>query len=454
MEHNDFKILIVDDEEEYLEVLSLILSSKGYNTATASSGKEALELLVKEPFDLVLSDLIMDKMTGMELLKKVKLLDIPVKFIMVTGYGSIRNAVEAIKNGAFSYFIKGADPEQLIEEIAKLVKIKNIHKKDEIEDGEPLLTTINKEMQHVLSILKKVSCTDISILLTGESGVGKEVYAKYIHDHSLRNANPFVPVNCAALSLSILESELFGHEKGAFTGAGVKRIGRFEEADKGTLFLDEIGEINNDIQVKLLRVLESRSIERVGGNERIPVDIRLITATNKNLAVEMQSENFRKDLFYRINAICVEIPPLRQRKEDIFAFFDYFVKKFKSKYQKSISGFDDSIKHFLLNYDFPGNIRELRNIVERLVILSGDGLLKGEDLPDTFTSESAITSDMSVGNQSLKELRKEVEKKYISLVLETYNSDLTKAAEHLNITKRQLFNKIKEFDIKYSTWRS
>lgn len=449
MKQNDLNILIVDDEEDYLEVLSLILESKGFYTETASSGEEALELLMMKPFDLVLSDLIMDKMSGMGLLKKVKLLDIPVDFIMVTGYGSISNAVEAIKNGAFSYFIKGTDPEELVEEIAKLAKIKRVPKNSGMDYSEPLLTTNNKEMQNVLTILHKVSGTDVSILLTGESGVGKEVYAKYIHDHSLRAKNPFVPVNCAALSISLLESELFGHEKGSFTGAGVKRIGRFEEAGKGTLFLDEIGEINNDIQVKLLRVLESKSIERVGGNKRIPVDIRLITATNKNLAEEVQVGSFRKDLFYRINAISVEIPPLRHRKEDILAFFDYFVNKYQQKYQKPITGFDNAIKHFLQNHDFPGNIRELRNIVERLVILSVDGCLKGEDLPDILMSESATPIDMSIGSQSLKELRKEVEKNYIILVLETYNSDLNKTAEHLDITKRQLFNKIKEFDIKY-----
>lgn len=449
MEHRPFKILIVDDEADYLEVLRLILTAKGYQTETVSSSKEALECLLSKPFDLVLSDLIMPKMSGMELLKKVKMLQIPVEFIMVTGYGSISNAVEAIKNGAFSYFIKGDDPEELLGEIAKLAEIKCIPRKDKFDYTAPLLTTNNAEMQHVLSILQKVSKTDISVLLTGESGVGKEVYAKFIHDQSQRKSYPFVPVNCAALSVSVLESELFGHEKGAFTGATTKRIGRFEEANHGTLFLDEIGEIHNDIQVKLLRVIESKTIERVGGNERIPVDIRFICATNKNLSAEIQARNFRKDLFFRINAISVEIPPLRQRKEDISAFFEYFVNKFQQKYQKRINGFDASIDHFLQTYDFPGNIRELRNIVERLVILSADDRLKGADLPETFAMESPFSNDVMVGNQSLKELRKEVERKYITLVLETYNADLTKASEHLGITKRQLFNKIKEFEIKY-----
>lgn len=449
MERNNFRILIVDDEEEYLEVLSLILKSKGYDTETASSAEEALDLLMKRSFDLILSDLIMDKMNGMELLKKLKVLDISVDFIMVTGYGSISNAVEAIKNGAFSYFIKGSDPQELVDEISKLAAIKNVPKRCKQSHHEPILTTQNKEMQQVLSILHKTSGTDISILLTGESGVGKEVYAKYIHDHSMRKANPFVPVNCAALTKSLLESELFGHEKGAYTGASEKRMGRFEEANKGTLFLDEIGEINNDIQVKLLRVLESRTIERVGGNSRIPVDIRLITATNKNLAVEIQNGSFRKDLFYRINAISIEIPPLRHRKEDIMTFFHYFLDLFQQKYHKSINGWDDSIKHFLQTYEFPGNIRELRNIVERLVILSDNGFLTGGDLPETNYDEPIVNYDPNIRNQSLKELRKEVEKKYITLVLESYNADLSKAAGHLDITKRQLFNKIKEFSIKY-----
>ncbi|WP_042357678.1 sigma-54-dependent transcriptional regulator [Bacillus rubiinfantis] len=447
MRETNFKILIVDDEEDYLEVLNLILTSKGYYTEMASSAKQALECLQTQTFDLVLSDLIMPEMSGMELLKKIKILQIPTEFIMVTGYGTISNAVKAIKQGAFSYFIKGADPEDLLQEIEKLAHIKRIPKEDKQRYSKPILTTNNPEMQHVLSILQKVAETDISVLLTGESGVGKEVYARYIHNQSQRKEQPFVAVNCAALSISILESELFGHEKGSFTGAVTKRIGRFEEAHNGTLFIDEIGEIHNDIQVKLLRVIENRTIERVGGNEHIPVNIRLITATNKNLGAEIQAENFRKDLFYRINAISIDIPPLRHRREDIESFFSYFVEKFQEQYQKTIYSIDDAIFHFLKSYSFPGNIRELRNIVERLVILSVDGSLHGEDLPDTV--DSAFPYDVNIGNQSLKELRKEAERRYILLVLETYNANLTKTAEHLGITKRQLFNKIKEFEIKY-----
>lgn len=459
MNLNDFKILIVDDEEEYLEVLSLILQSKGYNTETTNSPQIALDILMKKPFDLVLSDLIMDGMSGMDLLKKMKLFDIEVDFIMVTGYGSISNAVEAIKEGAFSYFIKGSDPEELLAEISKLARLQKVHPKEVEVSNQPLLKTKNKEMQHILSILQKVSKTDISILLTGKSGVGKEVFARYIHDHSQRVSQKFVPINCAALSKNLLESELFGHEKGAFTGANQRRIGRFEEANNGTLFLDEMGEMDHETQVKLLRVLESKSIERVGGNENIPVNIRLITATNRDLAAEVESGHFRKDLFYRINAINIEIPPLSQRKEDIFAFFDYFVQQFEERYQKSIKGYDSSVTELLQTYEFPGNIRELKNMVERGVVLTDDGYLKRQDLLESTSCEpmsvtdlsigSASMKELTIGNQSLRELRKEAEKQYIILVLKTYKSDLNKTAEQLDITKRQLFNKIKEFDIKY-----
>ena len=331
MKKNLFKILIVDDEPEHQEVMDMILSSKGYSTKTCASGLEALEILKKSHFDLVLTDFIMPEMSGMELLKLIKSTYPDVEVIVITGYGTIQNAVEAMKEGAFSYIIKGSDPEEMIGEVEKIFRLKTLEEENEIlkeaQKEHYMLESKSKLFQEVLCIARKSATANVNVLLLGESGVGKEVIARYIHQHSERSKKHFMAVNCHALPDNLLEAELFGYEKGAFTGAIESRKGKFEAANGGTLFLDEIGDISLSTQVKLLRVLETKEIERIGSNRSIDLDFRLISATNKNLVQEIENGSFREDLFYRLSTIVIEVPPLRKRKEDLEMFIQFFIKQ-------------------------------------------------------------------------------------------------------------------------------
>ncbi|WP_026894941.1 sigma-54-dependent transcriptional regulator [Clostridiisalibacter paucivorans] len=445
----NFKILIVDDEVEYQEVLKIILEEKGYNVEVASSGKEALKILHKESFNLVLTDLIMDNMNGMELLEEVKKQNLDIEVILVTGYGTIENAVDAMKKGAYSYFVKGHSPEELlleIEKVKKLTKLKSdneFYKKKEICSN-ALLESNSKRVNRILEICEKVARSNVNVLIIGESGVGKEVLAKYIHMCSDRKKERFVPVNCQALSENLLESELFGHEKGAFTGALEKRIGRFEEANGGTLFLDEIGEIPIGTQTKLLRAIETKSIERVGNNKNIKIDIKLICATNRNIHQEIERGKFRTDLFYRINTILLELPPLRERTEDLHMFIKFFIDKCSREMKKKINKIENGVIDFLLNYDYPGNIRELKNIIERLVVLSDRGIIKAKDLPDYNYGKKYCEQD---NIKSLKDIRKEAELEYIKVVLNRCKGNLTNTAKYLDISRRQLYNKLVEYNL-------
>ena len=451
MINKKLSVLIVDDEEEYQTVLSLILKREGYQTICASSVEQAIDKLSQRPVDVIVSDLIMGEKSGLDLLKMVHRHYPAIEFILITGYGSYATAVEAIKEGAFSYFAKGSDPDELIRELEKLSDLKAIKKEQSLLTEGPLLRSNNRTIQEIFKTLDKISQTDITVLLSGESGVGKEIFARYIHDHSQRSNKRYVSVNCSSLSKNLLESELFGYEKGAFTGADDTYIGRFEYADNGTLFLDEIGEIDLETQVKLLRVLETQVIERVGSKIPIKLNNRLVSATNKDLSNEIKNKHFREDLYYRLNAISIEIPPLRRRREDISMFVDHFVNYFKHKYNKQITGADNQVAVFFNTYDFPGNIRELRNIVERLVVLSESDKLSEKDLPSFDFSLQETNSELSVltTEHTLKTLRQEVEKKYIIKLLETYNGDLTKVSTHLGITRRHLLNLVKDLAIKY-----
>lgn len=450
---NKFKVLIVDDEKEYQEVFKMILDDSGYYTKAADSGEDALKKLQEENFDVVLTDLIMDGMSGMELLDRIKKEYPDIEVILITGYGSIENAVSAMKKGAFSYFIKSHNPEALLIEIEKLRKLHQLETDNKIlrdQQGRNnyLLKTNNKKFKYILNLVEKAAASSASILITGESGVGKEVMARYIHSISSRSGGHFIAVNCQALSENLLESELFGHEKGSFTGALDKRIGRFEEASGGTLFLDEIGEIPVSTQVKLLRAIETKSIERIGRNKPISIDIRIISATNRDIENAIAEGSFRKDLFYRINTIMIDIPPLRERKEDLPMLIDFFLEKSKVEQKKRIDKIEDGVMDFLLTYDYPGNIRELKNIIERLVVLSQDGFISVGDLPKYKKSPSIETcsNDEIV---PLRNYRKGIEAEYIGMVIEKCNGNLSEAARCLNITRRQLFNKVVEYNLKY-----
>lgn len=449
----EFHVLIVDDEVAYLDVYEMLLERKGYKADRAGSGEEALRKMATQEYDLVLTDLIMGGMDGLELLAKIKSHHRNVEVILITGYGSIESAVSAMKQGAFSYFIKSADPEILLGEIEKLAKLTSVEsrylgpgKNDVVSPF--MLQSSNPRIRKIMEIINKVASSNASILITGESGTGKEVYACQLHTKSLRRNKKFVAVNCQALSESLLESELFGHERGSFTGASERRIGRFEEASGGTIFLDEIGEMPVGTQVKLLRVLESKSIERIGSNSALPIDLRLISATNKNIPEAIRDGSFREDLFYRINTIILEIPALRERREDIPGFIDFFIAKYQKEYNKTVTGMEQDVGDFLRQYDYPGNIRELKNILERLVVLSEDGILRASDLPGT-ADKSRLAEDCFDAIKPLRDLRKEVEKKYITSVLHKYNGNITEAARHLCISRRQLFNKVVEYGLKF-----
>lgn len=447
----DFKILVVDDEIEYTDAYSLILSNNGYEVLVASSAEECLKKLETETVDLLITDIKMEGMDGLELLQKLKENYEQCEVIMVTGYGSIASAIKAMKQGAFGYFIKGESPDLLLLEIEKLVKMKQLKeaalKMKASPSSEYMINTKNKSFSNLLAVAAKASKSNSNILILGESGTGKEVLAKFIHHESQRINKPFIPVNCQMFSDGVLESELFGHEKGSFTGAIERRIGRFEEADSGTLFLDEVGEIPLATQAKLLRALENRSFERLGSNKSINVDIRLISATNRRLDEAIKAGIFREDLLYRINTITLYIPPLRERKEDLELLINFFVAKFQTEMKKEISYFEDGLLDILNNYNYPGNIRELRNIIERLVVLSDDKTLHQKHLPDLMRTNSNIDTNSSE-IKSLKEVREKAETDYIKDILNYCEGNVSKTARLLNLSRRQLFNKISDYGIK------
>lgn len=443
MKQNRFRILVVDDEKAYCDVLTLILESEGYQVKATTQSTEALEWLERESFNLVISDFFMQDYDGFELLKHIKSEYVDTEVIIVTGYGSIQNAIEAIKKGAFSYYIKSHDPDELLFEVKKVKRIAELSLKLNPPTcaGQYLMNSNNAKMKKIIEMIAKIADSNANVLLLGESGVGKEAFAAYIHEKSTRRDKNFVPVNCHAYSTTLLESELFGHEKGAYTGATETRIGRFESAEGGTLFLDEIGDATLDMQLKLLRVLDTKRIERIGSNRLIDVDFRLVCATNRELTDAIREGTFREDFYYRISTFAVEIPPLRERKEDIPQMVHFFVNRLSHEMKKNIKGIDEVLMAHLLTYDYPGNIRELKNIVERLIVLSQDGYLRKEDLSVLKSGPKGFAI------QSLKAFRNVSEKQYIEKVLEYTEGHLTRTAELLDITRRQLFNKIQELNI-------
>lgn len=446
-----FKILIVDDEKEHRETYRMLLESRGFIIGEASSGDEALNILESEYYPIVLCDVIMPGLSGIEVLKKIRSNYESVEVIMVTGYGGVETAVEAMKIGAFGYFIKSHNPEELLIEIEKAKKLLNLQKKNNIISTKKnkeryLYQSKNPKMKELLNTLEDIGQSSANVLLLGESGVGKEIIAQRLHDISKRSNMPFIPINCQYYSTNLLESELFGHEKGSFTGANEKRIGRFEEANGGTIFLDEIGEISQEIQVKFLRVLENRKIERMGSNKQIEVDFRLICATNKNLLHEIQSGNFREDLFYRINTIILEIPPLRERKEDILDMINFFIDNYKMEFKKDITKIENETLEYLLNYSYPGNIRELKNIIERMFVLCKDGVLKMEEI-ESSTARN-FDSHKHFDTLDFNLARANFEKEYLINALKLNDNNITKTAEVIGLSRRQLFNKINEYNLR------
>lgn len=450
------RILVVDDEKDYCEVLKMILEGNGYYAQTCFNGREALEILEDKAFDVVISDLNMPVMDGYMLLREIKKREYDTEVVMLTAFGTIERAVETMKAGAYTYVTKGNDPEELLAELKKIREKRSAAAKNRNMcgrfSGESMSESRNPKFQEMLDMAGRAAASESNILILGESGSGKEVLARFIHEKSNRSNSGLIDLNCQALADSILESELFGHEKGAFTGAGQKRIGLFEAAHGGTLFLDEIGGISMNLQAKMLKAIENKTIYRMGSVVPIAVDFRLITATNRNLKDDMDKELFRSDLFYRISTIVLEIPPLRERKEDIPLFIDYFIDKYSGEMGKEKIEVSDRVTELLLNYDYPGNVREMKNIIERCMVLSQHGEIKEEYLPSELRAAdrqspagSMLPTDYT---ESLREYRSKAEKAYIKELLQRYPDDMNKVAEILSISRRQLFNKLVEFGFK------
>ena len=446
-----FTILIVDDEKNIREGLAADFEMDGYNVKVAENGKDALDLISKGDIDLVITDLRMPGgVSGDDVLRHVTRETPGIPVIVLTGHGSIDEAVKAMQNGAFNFLTKPLNLEQLEITVKRALqgrelKIQNQQLKKEIDSEKAVDSLIGNSpaMQKVMTLVKKVADARISVLITGESGVGKSVLVSAIHSLSSRKSNPLVTVHCAALSETLLESELFGHEKGAFTGAESLHKGKFELAHGGTIFLDEIGEINQNVQVKLLRVLQERKFERVGGEQTLEVDVRVIAATNKNLEEEVKAGRFREDLYFRLNGIKIEVPPLRDRKDDIPLLLNSFLTKFNKENSKDVKGFDNKSRSAIYKYDWPGNIRELEHCVESSVVMASGDMITLEDLPPTV-SRSSSAEAISV---PLGITMDEAEKIIIMQNLVANNGNKSKTADVLGIGRKTLHRKLAEYGI-------
>ncbi|QTA88603.1 sigma-54-dependent transcriptional regulator [Desulfonema magnum] len=453
-------VLIVDDEKNYPLILSAVLEEEGFETLTANSSHEALEILKNSDVDLVLTDMKMPSMDGIELLENVKVKDPQLPVIMMTAYGTVEKAVEAMQKGAYNYILKPFDNESLIIYVNKAIAMyqvvkENRHLRNAVESQYSFGNIIGKSkiMQDVFDTIRKVAPASATVLIEGESGTGKELVAKSIHFNSPRHDKPFVAVNCSAFAENLLESELFGHEKGAFTGAAAMKKGRFELADGGTLFLDEIGELSQNLQVKLLRVLQEKSFERVGGVKQISVDIRIIAATNKELKEEVSQGRFREDLFYRLNVLPIVLPTLRKRLEDIYLLVNHFIKKYADERRSDIpvKNIDQAVEHLFYDYSWPGNVRELENVIERAVILCPGEIIRVSDLPKNFKDNvyNTLHLDGIPANAKLSRTLAMVEQKMIERALKMTGNIQAHAAQLLGITKSGLNQKIKRYKLSF-----
>lgn len=436
----------MDDEAIIRDSLRDWLSDAGFSVLTAENGYQALEIIEKEKPGIAIVDLIMPGMDGIEVLKRAKEISPTIEVIIITAYGSIPTAINAMREGAYDYIEKPFCPERaelLIEKLVEHQRLieENVSLHQKLEERYRFENIIAKspKMQQVIEVIKVVAKSNATVMITGDSGTGKELVARAIHSQSYRKDKPFVAVSCAALPESLLESELFGHEKGSFTGAYAQRRGKFEVANRGTLFLDEIGEMSPNIQVHLLRVLEEKEFTRVGGNELIKVDVRVISATNKDIKKAVANGQFREDLYYRLNVVTIELPTLRERKEDIPLLAQHFLKKFAVENQKEISGFSAEATDFLLKYEWPGNVRELENAIERAVILAQNSYIEAADLPQ----ENLLLAHSALPGRSLKE----VERQRILSVLNDTAGNYSEAARILGISRATLHSKVKAYGL-------
>ena len=450
------RILIAEDEQSQKELLAGFLQKEGFSVAAVSNGKEVLRNLDQNFFDLILLDYKMPELDGFHTLQEIRRLypDIPV--VMMTAYGSVETAVASMKTGALDYLTKPIDLDELL-----LIFQKALERSRLIQENKELRAQLHERyafgnivygspnMEEVMNLVYRVAPSQATVLITGESGTGKELVANAIHHASPRSGRTLVKVNCAALPEPLLESELFGHEKGAFTGAVQRRIGRFEEADGGTVFLDEIGDLTPSTQVKLLRILQEREFQRLGSNATLKADVRVLTATHRDLEEAMRKGLFREDLYYRLNVISIHLPPLRERRGDIPLLIDHFLKKFSKQNQKTISDISKEARHVLLRHLYPGNIRELENLIERAVVLCRGEIITTQDLPfHLLEGRSERSEGLSPKEKGLIDTLEEVEKDMILKALQQHGGIQTKAAESLGISERVLRYKIKKYKIR------
>jgi two-component system response regulator HydG len=447
------RILIVDDDDAHRKMLTAVLSGEGYRIQEADDGDTACQLVEKNRFDLVLMDLRMKRMDGDVAQKKMAGINPDIPVVIMTAYGSVRSAVEALKSGADNYLTKPIDIDEL-----KILVTKTLHQRQLKAENRDLKELLGKRfdlgsiignsasMRAMIETLTLVAPSEATVLIQGQSGTGKELVASAIHHNSPRKSSPFIKVNCAALPETLLESELFGHEKGAFTGAAGPRKGRFERADHGTLFLDEIGEMAPATQAKILRVLQEREFEPVGGNRSIRVDTRIISATNRNLEEEIAADQFREDLYYRLNVVTITVPPLRERLSDIPLLAEHFLEQYAARNHRTFKGIAPQAMDLLMRYSWPGNVRELENVIERAVIMARGDHIGTEHFPSTISDQESATSGHAPTLPSGRSL-KEVEREMILQTLDDMGGNRTQTAKILGISRRTLQLKLKEYGI-------
>ncbi len=443
------RILIVDDEQIALKNLEYVMKQEGYDVTTTRNGSEALKLLQEQEFEVVLTELKMGKVNGMEILDKTRQLHPDAEVIMITAYATIPSAVETMKKGAYYYIAKPFkldEVRRIVKEAVEKVRLKRENRllREELEkyEGKVKIITQNPEMLRLLDIARQIAPTDCNVLISGESGTGKELFARYIHFNSKRAGGPFIAINCGAFTEELLSNELFGHEKGAYTGATTQKKGLIEMANGGTLFLDEITEMSPSMQVKLLRVIQERELFRLGGTEPVKIDVRFIAATNRDVQDAIKSGQFRQDLYYRLNVVSIKIPPLSERRDDIPLLIQYFLKKYSILMKKDVKEVSEDVMALLMNYDFPGNVRELENIIQRGVALTKSNRIEVENLPEDLRQFSFRIFRKKEGRIPSLE---EQEKAYIKWVLKEVGGNKTLAAQILGIDRVSLWRKLKKY---------
>ncbi len=444
-------ILIIDDEKEICESISLILEYEGHRVDYVNTGSEGIIKAKDFPYDVIFLDIQLPDLNGFEVLKNIREFNTSVNILIISAYGNIENAVKATKLGAFDFLEKPIDREKL------LISVRNASSQSRLmRENTEMRDALSREsemigqsapMKKIMEIIEKVAPTDARILITGENGTGKELAARAIHKFSLRKDAPFIDVNCAAIPNELIESELFGHEKGSFTGAHQLRIGKFELANKGTLFLDEIGDMSLQAQAKVLRAIEDSKIERVGGTKKIDVDVRLVAATNKNLQDEIAKGNFREDLYHRLNVIPIHLPPLRERIDDVPYLVESFSAQIAEKYKKPLPRFSKDAIALFQKLSWPGNIRELRNIIERIIIIVNKQEIQQRDIEFLLPMDKIAMNDLILGSNSFQEFKEKAEKAFIAKQLELTNWNISKTAEILDIQRSHLYTKMKKYGL-------